>query len=124
VTKKWDIMVQKNIFLPDQLNQIAELDEALAQEIIHSFLESLPQNVKELRIFLSNKDFEKMNFSSHSLKNNAANVGGEELKHCCEELEKYSTLKDLNKCTEVLESLESGLETLVTEIRTYLQKLS
>ncbi len=117
-------MAQKDIFSPDQLNQIVELDESLAKEIIHSFLECLPENLKELRSHLSNEDFDKLNFSSHSLKNNAANVGGQELKHCCEELEKYTTLKDLTKCTEVLGSLESGLETLVTEIRTYLNKLS
>lgn len=107
------------IFCADQLTNIIDLDSELAVEIIDIFLETLPNNLIEIKKFTSEANFSQIKFSAHSLKNAAGNVGAEKLRFICQEIEQATLSEDIDLCVKLIGVIESDNEILIDQIKQF-----
>jgi HPt (histidine-containing phosphotransfer) domain-containing protein len=113
----------KKIFSSKQLDSIVEIDLELAKEIVKNVLSNFPKQIEKLNHSLKDKDFDNLNFTGHSLKNDSGNVGGEKLQYLSEQLEQSSKNDDYDTCSVLTQKIEIEVIRLVSELKNYISKL-
>jgi PAS domain S-box-containing protein len=87
-------------------------DEALANRVLTSFLQSTPQQIESLRTSLDSGHAVAARRTAHAIKGAAANIGGERLRRAAFEIEQAAHAGDLNAARGHLAALQSQFEQL------------
>jgi len=87
-------------------------DEALAQEIIQTFLEDMPKQMNALNASLKAGDVSGAERQAHTIRGASANVGGEALRAAAFEMEKTAHASDLDATKGLMAALETALRRL------------
>lgn len=81
-------------------------DEDLARTVIAGFLEDVPKQISDLKVFLEKGMTEQVRAQAHTIKSAGANIGGELLRKVAFEMEMAGKAGD----TEALAQLAPELE--------------
>jgi PAS domain S-box-containing protein len=98
----------------DRAGMMARLmnDEELAQIVIESFLEDIPQLITLLKACLETGDTTGAERQAHTIKSASANVGGERLREVAFEMEKAARAGDLSAARKYVPEMEMQLDAL------------
>lgn len=81
---------------PEALARLREWGgDRLLRQMVHLFLESTPERVRQIREGLERADVELVERGAHSLKSSAANLGAERLRELSGEMEERAHRGDL-----------------------------
>ena len=87
-------------------------DEGLKAKVIEAFLDDVPRQVRNLKVFLENQDAASAGRQAHSIKGAAANVGGERLRQVALEMEKAADTSDWITVNQRMTELEAQFSLL------------
>jgi PAS domain S-box-containing protein len=100
-----------------QLDQIVGTNTSLYMKFIESFLHSATQSFNELDGAIQMEDLVSAERAAHTLKGQAANIGGERMRVLALELEtNFRQKKDLN-CREMVQALRASFQELAQEFK-------
>jgi len=88
-------------------------------KLVDMFVDSVPEQVSQLRAAISSEDLEEAKMIAHSIKGVAANLGGLVLQSRAAEMEQAAKDKDLDKLETSLPTIESELAELVLVLNNY-----
>jgi len=92
-------------------------DKQLVKMVISAFLEDIPHQIGELRVFLETGDIIGAGRQAHTIKGSSANAGGEQLRAIAAEMEKAARAGDLSGAECHLGALENAFHALREEMR-------
>lgn len=87
-------------------------DEELARSILRTFVESIPQQIQQLKISLDENDIAATQLHAHTIKGASANIGGEALRAAALAVEKCTKSGDVNGMRKGLREIEQQYERL------------
>ena len=116
-----DIMDWKMI---DSIRSLDIGDEEgnLLLELISTFQEECPVNIKKLRQCLEEKDADRVRTTAHKMKGSGANLGAKGFAKICYKLEVKGKEKDLNGSEELIEKLTVMYKKTLKEYQKYLHE--
>ncbi len=92
-------------------------DETLLTEVIDIFVDQTPQHMETLRRALAQGDAESVKKTAHGLKGELGYLGVTEVTQKARELEELGRKHDLEKASQVLDSLEPQISAIVAAMR-------
>jgi HPt (histidine-containing phosphotransfer) domain-containing protein len=98
-------------------------DHDLAHQIIRSFLDSLPEQIKQLKHDIASGDLRMIQEQTHKLKGAAANLSGESLAALANSIEQAARQNDSGTVSRRAEVLEKEVEALVAALENELTAL-
>ncbi len=105
---------------PIWLGQIRELDttggNVLLHKILQAFLESAPNNMRQIEQAIINGDADSLRQSAHALKSSSGNIGAENLSALLKQLEAHGRTRELTHAETLQESLQQHYQQAITEI--------
>ena len=105
---------------PIWLGQIRELDttggNVLLHKILQAFLESAPNNMRQIEQAIINGDADSLRQSAHALKSSSGNIGAENLSALLKQLEAHGRTRELTHAETLQESLRQHYQQALTEI--------
>ena len=108
----------------DEHNFLANFQgmEDLAQQTIHSFLQSLPQQLQAIESAILAQNSEELELAAHSLKGSASNFCSESVQQLAFQLEKMGRAKATTECEQIFKKLQIQSELLTRSLQEFLQK--
>lgn len=109
----------------EKLQSIRDLTEVGDEEdflssIIHMFFERTPQLLDEIHQSISLKSAAALEYSAHSLKGSAGNIGAYPLMKVCEQLEERGRVRDFSDVAELQNELEDLFSATANALKTEL----
>ena len=105
---------------PIWLEQIRELDttggNVLLHKILQAFLESAPNNMRQIEQAIINGDADSLRQSAHALKSSSGNIGAENLSALLKQLEADGRTGELTHAETLQKSLRQHYQQALTEI--------
>ncbi|MDP3281975.1 MAG: response regulator, partial [Nitrosomonas sp.] len=105
---------------PIWLGQIRELDttggNVLLHKILQAFLESAPNNMRQIEQAIINGDADSLRQSAHALKSSSGNIGAENLSALLKQLEADGRTRELTHAETLQESLRQHYQQALAEI--------
>ena len=105
---------------PIWLGQIRELDttggNVLLHKILQAFLESAPNNMRQIEQAIINGDADTLRQSAHALKSSSGNIGAENLSALLKQLEADGRTRELSHAETLQESLRQHYQQALAEI--------
>lgn len=95
-------------------------DEELLKEIAAIFLEDYPNSLAEIHKAIANSDPSRLETSAHTLKGSAANFGARIAVDAALRLEQMGRARLMERCTDALRDLETGLAQLHADLQALL----
>ena len=92
-------------------------DKEIVLEIIDIFINEYPERIKSIADSISEKDFDKIKFNSHSIKGVIANFVAPDVQQLAKELEMKGTNKDLDGINELFESFKASSSAMLEELK-------
>jgi len=99
----------------DSLRQMT--DAAFVSQLVDTFLEDAPRQIKEMRAALKEGDAETFRRLAHSIKSNAATFGALELSDQARELEMLGKENKLDQVAGSLDAFEATFKSVARELR-------
>ncbi|WP_052507565.1 response regulator [Desulfonatronovibrio magnus] len=94
------------VFDKDDLMERMWHDQELVEEILSSYLESVPDNIQSLKDFIKQGQIEDATREAHSIKGNSGTTGCLTMAEIASEIEEAGHLKNLDKMKNLLPELE------------------
>ena len=91
-------------------------NEALAERVLHLFLEAAPSQLSNLRRYLTEQDLPAARREAHTLKGAAATISASVLRGLALEAEQAAAAGECSRIEDVLPRMEDQLERLKTAI--------
>jgi HPt (histidine-containing phosphotransfer) domain-containing protein len=110
VDKNYPIQVRK-------AKHVVDGDEEIFAELLETFLEHLPEQMRPLETALEHMDDEKLRFYAHQLKGGLKNFAAEEASERAFALETAALKKEFEKARELLPLLQKEVENLKNYIK-------
>lgn len=110
----------------DEHNFLANFQgmEDLAAQTIHSFLDSLPQQLQAIESAILARNSRELELAAHSLKGAASNFCSESVQELAFQLEKMGKAKATTGCESIFKNLQTESESLAKSLQEFLQKRS
>lgn len=105
---------------PEALARLREWGgERLLSQMVHLFLESTPDRIRQIREGLERGEQELLERGAHSLKSSAANLGAERLRLLSEEMEEHAHRGELARAGTLLDPLVEAHEAALGALRAF-----
>ena len=92
-------------------------DEELCKELINDALESVPQQIEELKNLLKENNIEQILFTAHKVKGICSNINAHLLSQAGYEIEKAGKEGDIDKISSYISRLEEEFKRFVEQIK-------
>lgn len=101
---------------PATVNEIRSLDPELFQQLSQLMMESAPQWLNEIGVFISRKDGANLARVAHHMKSAASSMGASCVARCCGELELCGKKETMDLAPAWLERLQTSYADLTTAL--------
>jgi len=109
------------IFNPEILREYADNDLEVERNLLEIFLEDAPATMKHLRDQLEQDKFDNARKQAHTLKSTVSAIGYQPLREGIEKIEQLAQDQDKVSAMQELESTEQFMQTLIGEIKKYIE---
>jgi HPt (histidine-containing phosphotransfer) domain-containing protein len=114
--------MNREIFDRDEFDELVMGNEALAQRILHTFLDDMPLQLARLAQAVNDGDPAQVRLVAHSMKGAAAAVSGGELREVCHKLEQDAKDGDLTGAATAVRQVSSSLQRTVSQMESYVRE--
>ncbi|MFN2269120.1 MAG: response regulator, partial [Desulfonatronovibrio sp.] len=110
----------KSTFDKEDLMERTGHDQEFADEIMNFYLESVPENIKSLKVFIEQGQSEGATRAAHSIKGSSGSISCLAMAEIAENIEEAGHSKDLDKMKTLLPELEMQFTKCMVVINRYL----
>lgn len=80
-------------------------DEDVIKMFFNKFVDSVPDNIQEIKLAISNNDFVEAKAKAHKMKSSAKAIGANDLADVCQKIEDVSLQEDQSVMEDLFESI-------------------
>ncbi len=106
-------------FQPDEVLENIEQDRELLGEMVEIFLQTLPEQLSQLRAACQDSALDRVAGAAHSLKGSLLTLSASQGSELAARLEQAGRARDAAVVAAILPELESELEALCQELRSF-----
>jgi len=92
-------------------------DTDLFRQLIKLFIQEVPNQIRQIKLAIKEKDPERITLFAHTIKGSAYNIRAMELKQVAFDIEQAGKLSDIHLAASKIEALENTFDKLNTELR-------